>query len=717
MVIGACSPQLYLETFRRVASEVGLNPFLLEMVNLREHCSWVHQNKDLSTQKAKRLLAGAVNRIASSLKIEPQATKISREALVIGGGVAGTNAALELARKGSKTYLIENQPWIGGNTARVGVAFPTDDCAYCVGARSDLGGIRKCFYRAGLSGFPNLEIITNAEVKGIEGDVGNFKVVINQKPSFVDASCISCRMCEDVCPVEVEDEFNRGLSKRKAIYKQFEAIPNKYIIDFANCNMCKECEKICPEKSINFSQREIKHELNVGAIVLGTGINEFNPEVITEYGYKRYPHVLTQLDFARYIDPPGPTKGSLEIMDGKVPRSITMIQCVGSRDERHHSYCSRLCCMMALKHAVLIKHRHPQIQVNICYMDIRTTGLGYEDYYTEARDLGVNFFHGRPAEVTKTKEGGLIVKTEDSVLGQKLAIETDVVLLSCGIEASDGTREIAGLLGIDLNKDGFIKVLDPKVRGLATLRWGVFICGGARGPTDIPESIVQAKAAISEVTTLLAREEITDYRIHPVVDTDLCDGCEVCTIKCPFGAIRVDLEERKSYLNRNICHGCGICASNCPNGAVQLINYTDEGIFAQLEGILSIKGDPAPVIGFICEECGYASSDLAGVDRLTYPENAHLIPLRCTGRLSAIHILKAFELGAKGVMVIGCVEGRCHYQHGLDNAKRNIEFAREALRETSIGEDKIELLYTCGARSHEFAKAMTDFCEKITKDR
>jgi heterodisulfide reductase subunit A len=712
VVLGACSPQLHLETFRKVLSSVGINQFMLEMVNLREHCSWVHTDSGKATEKAKRLMRGAIRKIRLSQPIEPQKTSISKEVLVIGAGVAGTNVAMELAKKGHKTHLVEKQPWIGGNTARVGLAFPTDDCAYCIGARSEIGGVRKCFYRAGLSHYPHLNIITNADIKSVDGYVGNFRVVVEERPTFVEESCISCEMCEEVCKIEVTDTFNRGFKKRKAIYKQFEAIPNKYIIDFDACNVCKDCERVCPEGSINFSQREKKHELRVGAIVVTTGFREFDARKIKEYGYGRYKGVLTQLDFARFIDPSGPTGGKIEV-DGKIPEVITMIQCVGSRNKEFNLYCSRLCCMMALKHAGVIKKRYPEIEVNICYMDVRTTGVGgYEDYYDKARMLGVNFLHGRPSEVVE-RNGRLVVRTEDSMLG-RIDIETDLVLLSCGIESSDGTREMAGLLGLDLDKDNFITLVDPKVRGLSTSRWGVFIAGGARGPTDIPESILQAKAVVSDVTTILARDEIVDFRIHPKVDTDLCDGCEVCTVKCPFAALKINLEERRSELNRDACHGCGTCSSNCPNGAVQLINFTDQQIFAQLEGILSLdSSEEGIIVGFICNECGYASSDLAGVERFRYTEAIHLIQVPCLGRVSAIHILKGFELGAKGVILVGCMEGRCHYRVGTQNATQNIELVKETLKDKDNLAENIWMVNLCGAKSHDFAGAMNKFAKKV----
>lgn len=711
VVIGACSPQVHLETFIKVLAEAGINPHRLKMVNLREHCSWVHKDKEKATAKARRLMLGAINRIRLSKDIEVEETEVVKNALVIGAGVAGTNAALELAKKGIKTYLVEKKPWIGGVTAQVGMAFPTDDCAYCIGARSERSGIRKCFYRAGLDHYPNLKIITNAEITQVEGGVGRFKVTVLEKPALINEDCVSCGMCEEVCPVDVPDPFNRGLTTRKAIYKQFEAVPNKYIIDFDACTVCKECEKICPEKAIDFSQRPQMHTLCVGAIVVATGISEFNPEILPRYGYKKYDRVLTQLDLARYLDPAGPTKGEL-VLNGKIPRSIVMIQCVGSREKDLNSYCSRLCCMMALKHATMIKRRYPKTKVTICYIDIRTTGEGYEDWYDRARDLEVLFMHGKPAEVVE-KNGHLIVRTEDVMLGEAIELETDLVVLSAGIESSQETKDIASLLGLPLNKDRFIKSLDPKVRGLDTDRWGVFICGGARGPTDIPESILQANAVASKVSSLLSRDRIISTRVYPVVDTELCDGCEVCQVKCGFSAISIEREKRKATLDRSSCHGCGVCAANCPNGAVQLMNYEDETIFAELFGILKADGQDKKIIGFICSECGYASSDLAGVERFTYPENIHLIDLPCLGRLSAVHILKAFEFGAAGVVMVGCMPGRCQYNSG-DSPKDNIALAKEVLKKVKL-DKRVELFNLCGARSHEFAQAMKSFTKKVTK--
>ncbi len=710
VVVSACSPELHEETFSRVLSSAGLSPSRLKMVNVREHCAWVHRDKEAATDKAIALTCGALAKSKYLDDIVVEEVRIEKRTLVIGAGVAGTNAALELAKKGIETYLLEEKPWIGGVTAQVGMAFPTDDCAYCIGARSERAGVRKCFYRADLMHHPNLKIITNAELKSLEGSVGNFTVKIEKKADLINEDCISCSICEEVCPIEVADPFNRGLTQRKAIYKQFEAVPNKYVIDFEACTVCKKCEEACPERAIDFSQRAENITLNVGSVVIATGIEEFDPTKVSRYGYKKHDNVLTQLDLARYLDPAGPTAGELAL-GGEVPKSIVMIQCVGSREKDFNAYCSRLCCMMAIKHAIAIKKRYPGVEVAICYIDIRTTGDGYEDWYTKALELGVVFIQGKPSEVINKGETS-IVRVE-SANGEELNIRADLVVLSAGIESSQKTRETAALMGLELNKDGFIKVLDPKVRGVDTDRWGVFVCGGAKGPTDIPESIMQASAAASKVSSLLLRDKLINKRNYPLVDVELCDGCEVCQEKCGFAAVSVDPVACKAVVNRGSCHGCGVCSANCPSSAIQLLGFTDDGIFAEMEGILASNPTREKIIGFICSECGYASSDLAGVERFTYPESIHLIDLPCLGRLSSVHILKAFEKGAAGVALVGCMPGRCQHNSGT-SAKDNLELAKEVLRSIGRGSD-LALYNFCGAKSHDFAHAMNEFANKRVK--
>jgi heterodisulfide reductase subunit A len=710
VVVGGCSPQVHGETLFKTLLEAGLSPHRLKMVNLREHCSWVHKDKEKATTKAVSLVRGAIRRVELLKKVEIEEKKVEKAVCVIGGGVAGTNAAIELAKKGIKTYLVEKKPWIGGITAQVGMAFPTGDCAYCIGARSERSGIRKCFYRAGLDHYPELEIIINAEITKVEGDVGNFEVTVLQKPAFINEDCVSCGMCEEVCPVDVPDPFNREISIRKAIYKQFEAVPNKYTIDFDACIVCKECERICPEGAVDFNQKPKKYTLRVGAIVVATGISEFNPQALPRYGYKKYSSVLTQLDLARYLDPAGPTKGEL-VLEGKRPNSVVMIQCVGSREKELNPYCSRLCCMMALKHGIMLKERYPEMKVTICYIDIRTVGEGYEEWYDRARDLGVVFMQGKPSEVVE-RNGRLLVRTEDILLGEAIELETDLVVLSAGIEPSQETKNMASLLGLPLNKDGFIKTLDLKVRGLDTPRWGIFVCGGARGPTDIPESILQANAVASKVSSLLLKDRIINTKVYPVVDYELCSGCEVCVVKCGFSAISINKEEGKAIFDRSSCHGCGVCAANCPKGAVQLINYEDEVIFRETAGILEGEEDDK-IIGFICSECGYAASDLAGVERFTYPENIHLVDLPCLGRLSAIHILKAFELGAKGVIMVGCMPERCQY-NSADSPKENLALAKEVLKKVNLHQ-RVELFNLCGANSHDFAYLINNFAKRVLR--
>lgn len=703
IVIGACTPQLHLETFQRVAQEVGISPFFVELVPLREQCAYVHKEKENATKKAKLLLECALYRVSSYKDIDEKVTDIQRSCLVIGGGVGGVNAALELAKKQIHTYIVEERPWIGGVTAQVGMAFPTGDCAYCVGVKSDIRGVRKCFYRAGLPFYPHLSIITNANVKKVEGAVGDFTVWVHERPSFVNQDCICCGECEKVCPVEVDDEFNKRLVKRKAIYKEFEAVPNRYAIDAEHCIFCKECERVCPEEAVDFSQIEKVHVLKVGAIIVATGIKEFDASLIPQYGYGVYKGVLTQLELARLLAPDGPTAGLLSL-NGKEPKNIVMIQCVGSRDERFNSYCSRLCCMMAIKHAIMIKERNPKSSISICYIDVRTTGVeGYEDWYERARSMGVRFIPGRASEVEE-KDGALIVHTEDISIGEKVSLPADLVVLSCGIEVSEGTKRIASLLGLSLNKDGFIEVIDPKVRFVETKRWGIFTCGGARGPTDIPETILQANAAASKVATLLLQGKIIDRRRYPEVDVNRCDGCRVCENTCQFYAIKI--EDGKARTNRDVCRGCGACTAVCPLFAINLLGF-DEGYIKTLE-LISKEGG---ILGFVCEECGGAAMDLAAFERREYDERLYLLSVPCLGKVSALDILKAINLGARGVVLIGCMKGRCHYGND-ENIKKQYELAKEALSAVGKGE-RLLRIFSCGAETVSLMHQLSSFCKAL----
>jgi len=583
VVVASCSPKLHEPTFRKCISEAGLNPYLLEMVNLREHCSWPHlYEPGKATEKAKALLKAAVERAKRLEPVKSVKIPVIKSVLVIGGGVAGIQAALDLAEQGFRVYLVERSPSIGGNMARVVKTFPTDDCAMCILSPK----------MSEVASHPNITLFTCSEVISVDGHVGNFTVRILKRPRHIDEEkCVACGACEEVCPVLVPDEFDLGMRMRKAIYIPFpQAIPRVYLIDTDKCIRCGMCAQVCERNAINFDEKPKELELKVGAIIVATGFEEFDPSPITEYGYGEYDNVVTQMQLARMLDPLGPTHGEILRADGKPAKTIVMIQCVGSRDHRFNKYCSSVCCMVALKHAQLIKLEHdPQAEVYICCIDIRAYRKGYEEYADRARELGVKIIKGRVSKVEEDKKSGkLKVYVYNVVLDEVMVIDADLVVLSSAMIPSRGTQDLAKILGVEVGPDGFLKELHPKLQPIDTKIPGIFICGCAQGPKDIPDSVAQGSAAAARAASLLSRGEITIDLIIPEVNEDLCRKCGICVRFCPFNALELPPEGKSVRVIELKCKGCGTCAAACPTGAIQLKHYKDEQILAQIEGILGV---------------------------------------------------------------------------------------------------------------------------------
>jgi len=512
IVVVACDPSLHLLTFQRCGQKLGIDPAFVDLIDIRKWTMFGSPNKVDEKQaldNSERLIEKAVKRIRLKRIIPKVTVKVNPSVVVMGGGVAGLEASLDLADKGYRVHLVERLPTIGGKMALLYKVFPTNDCAPCILApKTAYANIH-----------PNINLLTHSEVTNVEGHIGNFGIVVNQNPRYVDEKkCTGCGLCIEKCPARVADnEYSRGLSDRKAIYIPYDqAIPRKAVIDNQNClyfqkGSCRLCEKACPASAIDFKQEPKTIELKVGAIIVATGFDEYNPVRKTEYGYGRYGNVITQFQLARLLDIDGPTRGRLlRPTDKKEPRSIAMIQCVGSRDENANGYCSSVCCMYALKHAQIIKEMVlPDAQVYISYIDMRTTGKGFEEYYKRTREMAVNFIHGRPGEVIENNETkNLILKVEDSDIGELLRLEVDLVVLSCATIPAKGTKQLAELLRINLDENGFFREIHPKLRPVETNRRGVYICGSAQGPKDIPDSIVQAKAAASCADSELRKGEI-----------------------------------------------------------------------------------------------------------------------------------------------------------------------------------------------------------------
>jgi heterodisulfide reductase subunit A len=501
VVIAACDPALHLMTFQRCGERAGIRAEFVDLIDIRKWTMPGNPQKIESQQaleRSKRLIELAVKRIRlkrliPSVEIEPH-----QSILVIGGGVAGLTAALDLADKGYKVHVVERQPTIGGKMALLYKVFPTNDCAPCILAPKT----------AYANVHPQIDILTHSEVKSVSGYIGNFNVEVIQKPRYVnETKCTGCGECVETCPVKVDDEvYSGGLGQRKAVYIPYDqAIPKKAVVDAHNClylkkNVCRLCENVCPTQAIDFQQQTRVVELKVGAIVVATGFDEYTPFEKTEYGYRRYGNVITQFQLARLLDIDGPTGGSLSRpTDGREPKRIVMIQCVGSRDKNTHDYCSNICCMYALKHAQMIKGVVlPDSEIYICFIDMRTVGKDFEKYYRSTRELGVHFIRGRPSEIIEdVATKNLLLKVEDPDIGQFLEIEADLVVLSCATIPSSGTEQLSKVLGIARDENGFFKEIHPKLRPVETNVRGIYICGAAQGPKDIPSSIIQANAAAS----------------------------------------------------------------------------------------------------------------------------------------------------------------------------------------------------------------------------
>ena len=587
VVVASCSPTMHEPTFRRACQEAGLNPYLFEMANIRDQCSWVTEDKQQATEKSKALVSAAVSRVYYHQPLETREVPINPNTLVVGGGIAGIQAALKVADSEHKVYLVERSPSIGGHMAQLDKTFPTLDCSACIlTPKMTLVGTH-----------PYIELMTYSEVEEVSGYIGNFKVKIKQKAKYVDEDkCTGCGLCQTKCPAKVDSEFEAGLGQRKAIYTPFpQAVPNVPVIDSEHCiyflkGKCRACEKFCETKAIDFEQQDRIVEVEVGSIIVATGFQVFDPAPIYQYGYGRLNNVITSLEFERLVNSAGPTGGEIVLQDGSHPNSIAIIHCVGSRDEKYHEYCSRVCCMHSMKFAHLIKE-HTDAEVYEFYIDIRSFGKGYEEFYNRMLNEGTIFIRGRPAEITNVAEtpeekGKLIVQFEDTLAGLQRRLPVDMVILSCALEPQADVEEIARLFNISRSADGFFLEKHPKLDPVATMTGGIFVAGCCQGPKDIPDTVAQASAAAAEVLAMISKGRVEVEAATAVIDERNCSGCQVCKLVCPYSAIDFDEEKKVCRVNEALCKGCGACVGGCPSDAVNLNHYTNEQIVAEMEGAL-----------------------------------------------------------------------------------------------------------------------------------
>ena len=630
VIVASCTPATHEPVFRNACEEAGLNKYLFEMVNIREHCSWVHmQQPKEATEKAKDLVRMAVAKaIFLESQIEPE-LEINPSALVIGGGIAGMTAAMSLARQGFNVHLVEKEAELGGMLRYLHKLQPTERDA------SEI--LREAV--AAVKANSNIHLHMSTLVEEVKGFIGNFDVTLQKSGS------------------------------------------NEHT------------------------------QINVGTIIVATGAEDFKP--VEMYGYKENENVITQLELEQLLK-----RGKL-----RNPKKVVIIQCVGAREKTGRTYCSRICCMVALNNALLLKKLYPDVEINILFRDLQTYGE-YEDFYREARVKFINFIRydmDRPPKIASKPDGKLAVTVHDAYLDAVIEIDSDLVVLSVPLVQHEDGKKLSSILKVPLGVDGFFFEAHPKLRPVDFASDGIYVCGAAHGPKDVNESIAQACAAASRAAIPMAVRKIKAEAVKASVDQDICVTCDACVVSCIFNAIEASSFGLPNIIEAN-CKGCGVCAAECPMGAMQLIHFTDRQIVAAIEALLKPKklaslGDSfEPIIlCFACQWCSYGAADLAGISRIQYPPNVRILRVPCSGRVDVLHVLRAFQNGADGVIITGCLIGDCHYIDGNVKAKSRVEVMKKSLPALGINPERLEIDYASSSEGQKFATMMTNFVKKIRK--
>jgi len=721
VVIAACSPQFQGSTFKATLEKAGLSPYVLEMSNIREQCAWPHFDfPEEATEKAKELTSIAIAKARLDEPLTKKTFPIGKRVLIIGGGIAGIQASLDLGDAGFDVYLVEKNPSIGGKMLQLSRTFPTEDCAACILSPK----------MADVPANPNIHLFTYSEIEDIKGYLGNFEVTVKKKPTYVDpAKCTCCDDCVDVCPVAVPNELDEGLSTRKAIYLASPiAVPHSYVLDDKACLgifplACGKCQEVCDPGAINFDVYPEEIKFTVDTIIVATGYDIFDATQKKVYGFGRYENVITALDMERMIV--YASEGNPMRPMGK---RIAFIQCVGSRDEQvGNEYCSRICCMYATKLSQLLKRSDPTRDIYVFYTDLRAYGKGFEEYYKRAQGDGVKFIRGRPAELIEDSQTNEItLRVEDTLTRNIIEAEFNLVVLSVGLRPNRGTEKIADFLRLAKSPDGFLQEAHPKFRPVDTLTDGVFVAGTVQGPKDIPDTVAQASAASSRAIRLMNRGE---YDVDPVmafVHTYVCDGCGLCIEQCPTNAISLTSRDENSdkslypkvaKINEALCKGCGSCIASCPKYALDLHCYTNEQMLAQIKAALADKKDgEVRILVFADDMACYRLADNVGTAKMSYSLDSRIIRVPSGSRISPKLMLQAFSLGADGILLGESEEKSSPYPNSIATIKSNISKVKDILEKEKINGNRVRFVQFVTVMLSGFVNninSLSDFVRKL----
>jgi heterodisulfide reductase subunit A len=675
VVVASCSPKMHEKTFRKTLENAGINPYNLEMVNLREQCSWVHKDKTEGTKKAKDLVKGGVLRAARLESLFPKEMTMSKEVLVIGGGIAGISASLQLANSGYRVYLVEKSPSIGGRMAQLSKTFPTLDCAPCI--------LSPRMVDAG--NHPNIALYTGTEVVEFSGTPGSYKVKVRVGPKGVDPKkCIGCAKCQKVCPAKTLNEFEECLYERKAIYKPFpQAVPASYVVDFDKCTKCGACVKVCSVHAIDLEEKERFQEFEVGAAIVATGFDMFDIKKLHEYDTS-LPDVITATQMERLmINECGAGMVLKRKADGNRVKKVAYVLCAGSRTRKvGMPYCSKICCNYAIKQSVILRKTFPYMQVYVYYIDIRAAGRGFEEFYVRSmEDYGVKYIHGKVSDIQKGTNG-IMVRAEDVTLGEIIENEFDMVVLCTAMMPSKGTAELAKLMKVPLGEDGFVSEKHPKLDPVSTHRSGIFAAGVVLGPKDVRDSVIDGRSTAGQVVEFLGTGKMLVDPVKAIVaDGMKCTKWKACETICPVKAIQVDEVPRVDSI---ACIGCGACVSECPERVFELAHYTDSQVDSEMSGLLDAASPDLRIVGFFGDTLAYVAADSAGTARLEYPPSIRMMRVPSAARMGRREILRAFAYGADGV-ILSDEEGG-EIAHIVEERLKGLASELDAL---GIGKDRV----------------------------